>query len=565
MHRMVGSVKQDRFTGPVADGSSRPRETTTSVLERWPRVNRVVTALLVAGVLVTSWVLLVRLVGPVRFYQDDWAFIGRRYEFSVEAILAPHSGHPSMLPALSFLLGFRLFGLHDLRYYKTVLVVVHMATAVAIARRVWRRHGPEAALAAWCIFCFLGAGAENIIWLFQIGLIGGVLFFVLACDAFERLRISRRRRDGALVAFLLCCAVMCSMVGAAAIAALGAVILLDRDRRRNWWIPVVPSALLAVWWFAYDPSTGRFAELSDMVDFLWEAIRTSGAAVLLGNEFLGVALVAGLFLLAGLWWRRDRDQTQLLAGLLFVCAFWGSITMGRSNVYTLVGVPSPQRFKYVAAAGILVALADLLPPSRRARHRLVRAGAVLALAAGTVMSGLDDLIDTRNEYARASVSKAAELTVIDAHPDAFPDDMLVWMVVGDRLATVGQYRRAARSTGTTAGLTSDELVVLPDGLQRNAEALMLPLLAVETAPVDSCALASENGRAFRLPAGTSVTVVAEGDAVLVASRWLPADPSGSGRHALPAGWWTVAAPGDELEPDWTLTFAGDVRVGSCGG
>jgi len=94
---------------------------------------------------------------------------------------------------------------------------------------------------------------------------------------------------------------------------------------------------------------------------------------------------------------------------------------------------------------------------------------------------------------------------------------------------------------------------------------MLPLLEVEAAQPDSCAAASENGRGFRVPAGASVTVIVAREAVLVASRWLPADPSGPGRHVLSAGWWRVAAPGDELEPDWTLTFDADVRTGACGG
>lgn len=516
------------------------------------------------AVVAVSWLFLVRLIGPMRLYQDEWMFVARRHELGLDAVLAPHAGHPVMLSALSYMIGFRVFGLHDLRYYKFVLLLAHTSTCAVIARRIWRRHGPMAALAGWTTLCFFGAGAENIFWPFQVALVASVLFFVLACDALERLKKSRRSRDAAVVSALLCLSLMSSMVGAAAVVAVGLVVLVDRDRRRNWWIPVVPIALYVAWWFAYDPPSGESAAPLDMLRFLWAGVRTTGGALTFGVEALGVLLVAGTVALAGVTWRREPDNPQVLAGLLFTGAFWASITLGRSQVYVYVGDLSPMRFKYVAAAGLLVALGDLVPRARSQRARATGAVVALTLAAGSVWAGYDNLISSRNSFARRGVAVAAEVAVIDAHPESFSDDMPIWIVFTP-LATVGEYRQAATSTGTTAGLTAQQLASLPDGLQSGAENLMLPLLSLERSRFSDCVGVDVTGETIGLAPGVTVTLAVDREATVIASRWLPPNEGGPGRHVLERGTWVIRAPDDSLMPDWSLLLGADARIISCDG
>src|SRR4029078_6788207 len=61
--------------------------------------------------------------------------------------------------------------------YQAVLVALHL-TAATLLRRIMRRAGvgPWIASAAALLFLCLGSGRQNIVWAFQIGFVGSLVF-----------------------------------------------------------------------------------------------------------------------------------------------------------------------------------------------------------------------------------------------------------------------------------------------------------------------------------------------------------------------------------------------------
>lgn len=531
------------------------------------RRRRLVLGVAAATVVVVSAVLLARLLAPMRFVFDDWVFIGTRHDLTVDNVLRSHNGHPVMLPALVYMLGFHTAGLHDLWYYRIALILAHLALCAVLATRVWRRHGVVPAAAVWLLVCFMGAGATNITWPFQISLVGSVLFFVLAVDALERLRERGRRRDGAWVSAMVTGSLLCSAVGIAVMAAVALVVVAGRDRRRDWWVPVVPTVLFALWWSAYHDDTKGTTDVHAVSRALWQSVQAAGAAIMAGNERVGGWFVVALFVAAAVALVRRRVALHQTIGLVFVGTFWVMTASTRALQLLMLGLKSPARYQYVAVVALLVALSDLAPSARAATRSIARTTVIgvvcMAVAVSSVWSGHALLIRERDQFVAFGQRTAAQLTVIDAHPDAFADDRALVSLLGDPLITMGEYRAASRAVDSTGGLTSAELVALPDDREGSAEELMLPLLQVSARETTACTVGADV-RSVTLEPGGSIDVAATADTTLTASRWLAPDPDGKGVHPLAAGGWTIASPADRLDPAWTLTFAQPVQVLDCG-
>lgn len=517
-----------------------------------------------AGVaIVVSAVLLARLIAPVRFTFDEWMFIADRYRFSVDNVLRPHNGHPSMLPALAYMLGFNTSGLHDQWFYRFTLIGTHLALCGALAARVWRRHGPTAAATVWLLVCFMGAGATNIVWSFQIGLVGSVLFFVLAVDALDRLRQSGRTRDAVWCTTMVTASVMCSAVGLAALVAVGVVVIVGKDRRRDWWVPVVPLSGWAIWWSVYGESSSGTSDVSAIFRVLWQSAQSTGAAILAGNDLVGGALVLALFVTTALAMVRRKIEFHQTVGLLFVTVFWGLTAWTRAALMQELGLPPPARYHYIAVVGLLLAISDIAPRHRSVRRASIVGAVCVAIAFTSVWAGHADLIRERDLFAAFGQKTAAELTVIDAHPEAFPDNTVLVGLLGKSLASVGEYRTASEHLDSPGGLTSAELAALPEGRAGAAENIMLPLLNVDGGQPDGCQTARATAVALTLEPGSTITLTTSGATTLVAARWLPPDPEGGGARDLGEGTWTITAPDDDLTPAWSLSFDRPVQPLEC--
>ena len=186
------------------------------------------------------------------FFGDEWDFLTRRgLHGAYFSIWAPHNEHWSVLPILLWRAIYSLEHLSSYWPYLVPLLIAHIAVVHLLWRRCLREGAdPWVATALATLFAFLGAGAEDLVWAFQIGFLSSLLFGLLAMEVVEgqplpwkgRILLGPSPRSGPLwpdrapgspevrpvllvsdmtASALALAALMCSSVGVASCVALG--------------------------------------------------------------------------------------------------------------------------------------------------------------------------------------------------------------------------------------------------------------------------------------------------------------------------------------------------------
>jgi len=318
------------------------------------------------------------------FFGDEWEFLGNRGIFhGASSVWVPHSEHWSTIPIIVYIVLRDTFGLGS--YWPFIVVLI--ATHLCLTHVLWRvtiRAGVarSIATAGALVFALLGAGYENLLWAFQLGFIGSLLFGWAAALVAD-IREGLSRRDVGVVALLIM-SLMCSGIGVPMVAVVALIVLL---RSRNWVRTVVvagvPAAVFLVWYrligsiYVHSPTGGT------TVDSVVREIR--GALVQLAKDVTGVpgALVKVLLVGVGLWWIammvwavRGRASVQTasiaLAGPTGAVLFVLMVALGRTGL-------GASRYVYVVSAMAFPAL--LLAVSAAARRPWLQGVAVAGLAA----------------------------------------------------------------------------------------------------------------------------------------------------------------------------------------
>ena len=125
------------------------------------------------------------------FFGDEWDFLvsrGLGYPpGSTHGIWFPHNEHWSTLPILGWRALYHFWHLSSYWPYLSLLLAMQALT-VHLAWRACRRAGasPWVSTAAATMLGFLGAGAEDFGWAFQVGFVGSVAFGLLGLDLLDR-------------------------------------------------------------------------------------------------------------------------------------------------------------------------------------------------------------------------------------------------------------------------------------------------------------------------------------------------------------------------------------------
>ena len=189
------------------------------------------------------------------FFADEWEFLSAR-GVNVHDLLRPHYGHWVAVPIVAYRMLWQVVGLRSYLPYVGLAIALH-CTAAALLWVLMCRAGvrPWTATAAASAFVLFGAGAQDILWAFQItftaALVFGLVHLLLADHdgAFDR-------RDWiGLGAGLL--GLMCSGVAVTMVVVVGVAALL----RRSWRIAALHTVPLGViygvWWLRY--SHGKYS------------------------------------------------------------------------------------------------------------------------------------------------------------------------------------------------------------------------------------------------------------------------------------------------------------------
>ena len=302
------------------------------------------------------------------FFGDDWQFLVARGLWygptNPRSIWYPHFEHWSTLPVLLWRGLYNVFHLSTYWPYLLALLI----TTVAVMHLLWRlcrRNAvdPWVAGTAVGVLGFLGAGAEDLGWAFQVGFVGSVAFGLGAILLVDRPDPSRARlacASGAALASL-----MCSSVGDAMLVALAVVLFARGPAQRALAVLAVPAASYAAW-FAFVGRLGltlpgdhvHESTLTDAPAYVWTGLSTA-----LGRSFNLGAAGGALLVALGAWamWHL-RPLLSARPALLALCTgavvFYLVVALGRDSGGD-VGSTAP-RYIYIGMALLLPAIACAL-------------------------------------------------------------------------------------------------------------------------------------------------------------------------------------------------------------
>jgi hypothetical protein len=437
--------------------------------------DRRATAAFAAAVGAAGIWLLVR-AGRGWFLYDEWMWFGARKAVAdrgdvLDALLLPHAEHLSLLPAGVYGLLYRLVGLHDYWPYVAVLLALHVTVAVLL-RLVMLRSGVGPWLAGGTAFVLvlLGAGAQNIVWAFQIGFVGA-----LAAVLGQMLLVDHAgpvdRRD-VLGATLGVAAVATQTVGVLGVGLVAAVLVL----RRRWGAAAVASIPAASLYLMWKVSFGgrEIALTTDVTQVFDVAVPDPGVGdkarffghlmATVGHSLApfpgGGLLVPALLAVAAAAVVRRRASVAIVplvlaAGAVAFAALtaWNRAWLGEAGaeggryVYTIVvltlpllslglqqaldtpaarRVPAPLRAGLVAAALLAVVVAGARQLDRELDVQVAN-GSIMRrqITAAATIEGYERVDPTRPFSPQLSYSfGAAEVLPLradDALPDAGPD------------------------------------------------------------------------------------------------------------------------------------------------
>jgi hypothetical protein len=443
--------------------------------------------LLLGAVLLVSAAVLLTYASGLTYFQDSWEFLLKRQGFNVDAYLAPHNEHIVLIPVAIEQLLLRTFGMSSEMPDFVVLTVALLGAATVMFFYVRRRVGPWAALIAATLLLFLGPGWQDLLWPFQIGLVGSLLFGVAMLLALDR---DDDRGDIAACAFLAVAIGFSSLGVAFAVGA--AVDVLQRGRRRGWrraYLVGIPLLFYAVWYVGWGRDAESHISLHNVLEspfFVLKGISGSLGSLLalstIADETVGrskwafVVLAALVALLVYSRRRGWRFSPRLWPVLAAAGAFWFLAAFN----YIPGREAYSSRYLYIGAAFVLLIAADLLTGVRLGRRTALVAGALAAVIVGF---NLVPLREGRDFFRSETVLTRADLAAIEiAQRTVDPNLTLVSEIAGSSFlghVQAGEYLAAVREYGSPA-YTPAELARAPEVGRRQADVLLANALPVTT-------------------------------------------------------------------------------------
>lgn len=521
-----------------------------------------------AGVSAAAAIVVILYLGRhLSFLYDEWTFAFVRRGADAQVFFGPHNEHWSTLPVIIYRSLFRAVGLRHYLPYLAVLAVLHAGSALLLFKIIRRRSGAALALAGMILFLFLGRGAENMLWAFQVGFVGSVLCGLGATWLLDRGNASPFQR--ALASLSLVASLMFSGVGLFFCAAILVDLVLDPARRRYLVTLTLPAAAYLAW-FAIFGASGvsahrsplSLAALLSLASYVPFGLGAAVAGLAGLSSRWGAASLATAAVLVGIRWsQRGRIDSRMLGALAGVLSQFALTGLVRAQFGDEQAAAS--RYVYVAAPFLLLLLTDALRDVRwEGFFRWVLAvGFALA-----VLNGGLQLRQFAHQRLAAVTIQAAELETLSVFRDA-PDldrERLVDPVLPP--ITAGQYFSAVEALGSPVPSTDlGGLTRLPGAAVNQAmESVFAGALRVggtsQPAPA-SCQLFQSASTVYvDRPVPSGGTVSLNGSAGGTASLWISylADPVGPPEQQVvltPGSFTTVRLPDTGKPIDWNLRVA----------
>jgi hypothetical protein len=451
----------------------------------WLRRNAPI--VLLGGALVAAGGLLLALTDGLTFFQDTWEFLINRRDFTVDALLEPHNEHIVVVPVAIEIVLLELFGMSSAAPEHVLLIAALLVSATLLFAYVRRRVGPWPALMAAVLLLFLGPAWQDILWPFELGFVGSVLFGLAMLLALDR---GDRRGDIAACVFLAISAGFSSL-GLSFMAAAAVDVFLRRRSRGlgRIYVVAIPAGLFALWYLGWGHEAERHLGLDNVLSsppFVLEGLAASVESLLgLSDPPLeGVATVGwGQPLLLALIGLVVYSQVRRPG---FSAGFWVAAAATATNwflaAFNFIPGREPTTGRYMYAGGVFVLLlaAELLRGVRIGRTALLVGGAVTLAA---VASNLVILRDGSRWLDNQTVLTRADLAAIEiARRTVDPNFALTPEIAGTPSlidVQAGKYLEAEGEYGSPA-YTPAELLAAPAVGRRQADIVLGQALPIST-------------------------------------------------------------------------------------
>jgi hypothetical protein len=341
------------------------------------------------------------------FWGDDWTFLFHRGTLPGEGagLMDPFNGHWSLIMTLVYRVLYSMVGLTTYAPYLAVLVLLHLATVVALHRLLLRSGcSPWVSTATALLVLFAGVGPEMVVFDAAMNHSGSILFGYLAVLALARWGDARTGILACWVALVL--ALMWSGTGLAAVVMAVAYAATRWGAATGARVGSVPLLVFTGWYLGW----GRHDNTADVT---WEVFATTPQYVWTGlTKTLGSAVgvaEAGPVLFGALVLSLVTDRVAAAtlrnlawAGLVAATALLVLVGLTRQHM----GLEAAVSGRYAYFTLVLLAPAIGLALARLARAAVeptwLPAVAAVALLVGYAVHGINQVRIYAEGYASVS-------------------------------------------------------------------------------------------------------------------------------------------------------------------
>jgi hypothetical protein len=451
----------------------------------WQRRN--VPVLLLGLALVAAAAVLAKAQWDVTFFQDTWAFLLDRQDFSAEAFFHPHNEHIVVIPVAITKILLEVFGMTSNTPEQVAMGLTELAAAVLLFVFVRRRTNPWLALMAAALILFLGAGWPILLWPFENEFTLPIAFGLAMLLFLDR----EDGRGDAWACAMLILAVLSGSLGISFVLAAAADVWLKR-RTRGWrraYVFLVPGLVYLAWYAGWGHEAETHITLENVLNspvYVMEGFASAlGSLAGLSKtpasgptslQFGAPLLVAALL---GAGWRISRRGVP--------AGFWPILAAGLS--YWLLAafnyIPGREanaaRYVYAGSVFVLLIAAELLRGVRWNRDGLLVAGGVVLVAIvpnlGYMKTG-GDWEREQSVFTRADLA-ALEIARPTVDPGFVLSDPEVAGTASLGIVEAGKYFEAADRWGSPAYSVAELEAASPVG-RHFADVVLSRALPVQT-------------------------------------------------------------------------------------
>jgi hypothetical protein len=405
------------------------------------------------------------------FHYDEWNFVMNRRGHSLDTFFLPHNDHIAALPVFLFKTLFETVGLAHYWPYQLMPIVLHLVCALLIYVLARTRLGEWWALVPAGLVVFFGAGANTILWPFQIGFLIPLAAFLGALLLVE---LDNRPAD-VVAAILLTAGVSSSGMGVPMAAGIAVYLLLEPRRfLRALGVVGIPLLLYLVWDQRYGVSQYSWGTVPDVPRMVVDHLAANLAALTGLPEQFGPALAIVFVLGVAAHVLLDAPLTRrLAAAATALLALFAVLSLFRPG---LVG----DRYLYPGGVLLILVLVELaagyVPRRPSARVAAVGATALVLVLSSQLASFLDAGRYFRDWAGFVSTSLGAlELARNRVEPTFRPDPVRAPDVSAD------QYFDVTEEFGSPAA-SPEEILRRPEDARANADGVLAAALRLDLRP-----------------------------------------------------------------------------------